>query len=253
MSDLYKCTKEIHDKCQNNSLCHLCDGESLYRNDKEAKEERRKVYQEQQAEEDKYFKVHKKEKKEGMGFEKRVAGKWNSFMGGNTKKKKVAKPRLDALFDEEPEEEVKPKVPNHSLIPSKLPTQIPKKTTVVGRGSKNEAKRQANSGAMWYAKGDITLDFALMECKERGSKNARGEKQITIPKLWLDKQEAEANQEGKNFWYLPFGYKNSDEIYLIKPFDHELEFVAELRRLQAENESLQQQLKEAQQAKEGEK
>jgi hypothetical protein len=92
---------------------------------------------------------------------------------------------------------------------------------------------------MWHSKGDIKLHHALMECKERGSTNSKGEKTISIPKAWLEKQEKEAFQEQRPYWYLPFGYKNDDAIYLIKPYDHELELVYELRKAREEIERLQ--------------
>ncbi|MDK2600583.1 hypothetical protein QO179_24120 [Bacillus stercoris] len=83
---------------------------------------------------------------------------------------------------------------------------------------------------MWHSKGDIKLEHALMECKERGTTNSRGEKQITIPKLWIEKQEKEAFQEQRPYWYIPFGYKGDPGIYLVKSYDHEMELIYELRK-----------------------
>ena len=109
---------------------------------------------------------------------------------------------------------------------------------------RDEAQRQFNSGAFWHSKGDIKLEHALMECKERGTTNARGEKQITIPKLWLEKQEKEAFQENRPYWYIPFGYKNDPSIYLVKPYDHEIEMIYEMRQSREEIERLQARVKE---------
>lgn len=202
----YKCSPEMHRVCSKNALCHLCDGKRLFHDpvaERKAKDEAKR--QRQLEQKSAPLKTHQKEKKEGMGFEKRVARTWNSTVGkANSRSNPVAKPRLDA-----------------------------------GLG---EAKRQPNSGATWKAKGDIKLYHALMECKERGTLSAKGEKQITIMKDWLDKMVVEAFKEGKNYWYLPFGYKGSDDIYIVKPFDHEMQIISELRAARERIEELEAQL-----------
>ena len=221
----------MHLRCANNALCHLCDGETLFKDPVAEKKEKLRIREEnKQAEKNALLKTHKKEKKEGMGFEKRVANEWNNKFS-KKQKKKVAKPRLDVNFDDEPEEVVE-----ETVVPTFLGTK-PKK--VAPKPQKKEAQRQANSGAMWHAKGDITLEHALLECKERGTTNSKGEKTISIPKLWIEKQEKEAFQEQKPYWYIPFAYKNDPGIYLVKSFDHEMEMIYELRRLREENEKLQ--------------
>lgn len=203
----YKCTSEMHRVCTNNALCHLCDGERLFKDpvaERKAKEEAKK--QKQQEKKQAAFKTHQKEKKEGMGFEKRVAKAWNQTVGTNrTRQPAASRPRIQ-----------------------------------VG----GEAQRQPNSGAMWHSKGDIKLHHALMECKERGTTNSKGEKQITIPKEWLDKMVKEAFQEGREYWYLPFAYKGSDDIYLVKPFDHEMQIINDLRQAREEIERLQERINE---------
>jgi len=230
----------MHEVCVNNALCHLCDGESLFKDpvaERKAKMEQREANRE--AEKKAPLKIYKQEKKEGMAFEKKVTNQWNNKFG-TKKKKKVAKPRfdIDALIgDDEEEEEVEEvKAPTFLGV---QPKATPKPTF-----EKKEAKRQANSGAMWHAKGDIKLEHALLECKERGTVNARGEKQITIPKLWIEKQEKEAFQEQRPFWYIPFGYKNDDGVYLVKSFDHEMEMIYEMRKLREENERLRKELED---------
>lgn len=170
--------------------------------------------------------------KEGMNLERKIAGKWNDAF--NTKKKKENKnPRLDinSMISEPKEKEEE-----EERAPSYYKNHTHKKT--YGRNKKDEAKRQINSGAMWFAKGDIRMEHALMEVKERGTFNGRGEKTISIPKRWLTKQEEEAFQEGRPFWYLSFAYKDDDEVYLIKSFDQELEMIQDLRRITEENEKL---------------
>lgn len=204
----YSCTSEMHRVCTNNALCHLCDGKRLFKDpvaERKAKEEAKR--EKQQAKKQELLKTHSKEKKEGMGFEKRVAKQWNQKVGsGRAKPAAGGKPRIQV--------------------------ETP------------EARRQPNSGAMWHSKGDIKLHHALMECKERGTTNSRGEKQITIPKEWLDKMEKEAFQEGREFWYLPFGYKGSEDIYLVKPFNHEMQLINDVREARERIEQLEERLKE---------
>lgn len=175
--------------------------------------------------------VKRTSRKEGMDLEIKIANKWNS----NFNKKKVHEnknPKID-LSEVLEKKEVKEDSPS-TLKYKKAP--VIKAT--YGQSKEDEARRQVASGALWYAKGDIKLDQALMEVKERGTMNARGEKTITIPKKWLVKQKDEAFQEGKPFWYLAFAYKNDDEVYLIKSLDHEMEMVQDLRRLESENNEL---------------
>lgn len=265
----YKCSFEIHKKCENNAICHLCDGSSLYKNTSEEKAAKREAAA-RRKEEEKHalLKTHKEEKKEGMAFEKRVAKRWNNFMNKNEqsgpllktsqKKHKVGKPRIDLSdimesdSNEEQNEVVEEKFTAglKGLTPGGMRTNVknvpkgPRPPAPAPQRPREEAKRQINSGAMWHSKGDIKLDHALMECKERGTKTARGAKTISIPKEWLDKQEKEAFQEQREYWYLPFGYKGDDAIYLVKPFDHELELIYELRKAREKIEELEAALKE---------
>lgn len=184
-----------------------------------------------------------KGRKEGMDLENRVTNRWNDGMSGPKKRKEPnVKKRFSLEMENTKEEQVSESgIQVSKGFSSKSPSIAPKKKSV-----QKEAKRQPNSGAMWYAKGDVLLDHALMEVKERGSKNARGEKTISIPKEWLTKQADEAFQERRDYWYLGFAYKNDDEIYLIKPYDHEIELIKEIRRLAEENEHLKNTLEKTQ-------
>lgn len=243
----YKCATEMHNRCENSALCHLCDGVSLYKNKREEQQQKWKQRDvNKQAEKDALFKTHKKEKKEGMAFEKRVASQWNDKFGSKNKKK-VAKPRLDMVIDDEEQleaENLEYRRQQASFDKPSMTIRPPSKTATPPKKKplRDEAQRQFNSGAFWHAKGDIKLEHALMECKERGTTNARGEKQITIPKEWLDKQEKEAFQEQRPYWYVPFGYKGDDAVYLIKPYDQEIEMIYEMRRAREEIERLQAEL-----------
>ena len=177
-----------------------------------------------------------KGKKEGMHREQQITNKWNARTSLNKEPKKANVKQRPSFLDEPEEEE---QIIYGSQLPDSFSTKAPQ---IKPRAKAPEATRQPNSGAMWHAKGDISLEHALMEVKERGSVNSRGEKTISIPKEWLDKQADEAFQENKEFWYLAFAYKGSDDVYIIKPYDDEIEMVVELRRLQSENEELKSKL-----------
>ncbi len=209
----YKCTPEMHKVCTNSAICHLCDGIRLFKDPKaEAKAKRearaQKILDRKRAP----LKTYSKEKKDGMAFEKNVQKKWNRKFAN------VQAARSD------------PKLRSKDMGRGST------------RGSLGEAQRQPNSGATWRAKGDIKLEHALMECKERGTVTSKGEKQITIMKNWLDKMVIEAHQEARNYWYLPFGFNGDDDIYLIKPYDHEMELIYELRVARERIQELETQL-----------
>lgn len=226
----YKCNEEMHRVCSNSALCHLCDGKRLFK-DPVAEQKAKQEAKMQRKEDIKNapLKTYQKEKKEGMAFEKRVAQKWNDRLGGG-KQKKLGKPRLD--LQEPPPSSPPPRIMDEGqLLPPPKPKPLQPRS--LGQGfPKQEAKRQPNSGAGWAAKGDIKLDHALMECKERGTVTSKGAKQIAIQKEWLDKMVIEAFKENRDYWYLPFGFKGDDDIYLVKPYDHEMQLIIELRQAQ---------------------
>lgn len=205
----------------------MCDGERLFKDPVAEKQEKmRKRQEKKDAEKSALLKTHKKEKKEGMAFEKKVAKQWNQKFG-NSKKKSVAKPRFEVSSEDH--------VSIGEIDASQVQAGPPKY-------QRDEAQRQFNSGAFWHSKGDIKLEHALMECKERGTVNSRGQKQITIPKEWIEKQEKEALQEQRPYWYIPFGYKNDDDVYLVKSYDHEIEMIYELRQARQRIEELEEEL-----------
>lgn len=104
------------------------------------------------------------------------------------------------------------------------------------------SRRRPNSGAIWCMPGDITTEEALMECKERGTVTSKGEKQIAIQKDWLEKIAFESRKDGKPYWYLPFGYKEDEMIYLVKDFDHELEMIHQIKIMREKIVELEEQL-----------
>lgn len=168
----YKCNQEQFKICENNSICHLCDGNNRFKKPKYLiLREKEKVRKE--------AKIAKK-KKEGMSFEKAVAKKINRRLGS------------------------------------------PQPRTV--------ARRRPNSGAIWHMPGDIVTPEQLLECKERGSTNARGESQITIPRDHLEKVRQEAIQSDRVPYYV-FTYKNHPETYVVKNFDDELDLLQQIQIL----------------------
>jgi hypothetical protein len=94
------------------------------------------------------------------------------------------------------------------------------------------ARRRPNSGAIWSMPGDIvTEEGFIFECKERGSITGRGEKTISIHKEWLDKVALEAISSKRRYWAVPFGYKDSDEVYIVKDYNTELEMIQTIKML----------------------
>lgn len=100
-----------------------------------------------------------------------------------------------------------------------------------------EARRQVRSGAIWFMPGDVADPVILVECKERSSVTANGEKSITIPKSWLTKLEAEAKLDGK-YPTFAFRYKNDEQIYSINKFEVLEDMVLEIKYLRVDNENL---------------
>lgn len=103
------------------------------------------------------------------------------------------------------------------------------------RKAKDVARRQLNSGAMAHALGDViteeSLTAALTEFKERGSTTAKGEKTISIKKEWLEKLKWEASQMNREYYFLPFRYKNDDTEYVAMEYDILLSYVQTIQTL----------------------
>lgn len=95
--------------------------------------------------------------------------------------------------------------------------------------------QQPNSGALWFAPGDVKMDEFLMECKER-KLSAKGEKQFTVTKEMLEKIEAEAGYSRPGV--LAFGFKGCNEVYLISNYNTWLDLVQRNNQLKEANEKL---------------
>jgi hypothetical protein len=108
--------------------------------------------------------------------------------------------------------------------------------------SKDVARRQIASGALHFALGDMIteeeLTASLAEFKERGSKDARGAKTISIKKEWLDKLEDEARQMGKTYYFLPFSFKGSNKDYVALDYDILLSYIQTIQALLEHNRLL---------------
>lgn len=120
----------------------------------------------------------------------------------------------------------------------------------VVRQAKDVARRQLASGALHFALGDMIteeeLTASLSEFKERGSKDAKGAKTISIKKEWLDKLAEEARQMGKSYYFLPFTFKGSDKDYVALDYDILLSYIQTIQALLEQNRLLAQQIENQQ-------
>lgn len=112
--------------------------------------------------------------------------------------------------------------------------------------AKDTARRQIASGALSFALGDMiteeALTAALAEYKERGQTDAKGEKQITIKRKWLEEIEEEAKEMGKEFYFLPFRFKGDNQEYVVLNYDRFLAYIQLIQSLVEENRLLRKQL-----------
>jgi hypothetical protein len=101
--------------------------------------------------------------------------------------------------------------------------------------SKEIAQKQIASGALHFALGDMIteeeLTSAIAEFKQRGELSSSGQKQITIKKDWLDKLKKEANIMKKDYYFLPFSFKESDDIYVVLDYDILLSYIQTIQIL----------------------
>lgn len=72
-------------------------------------------------------------------------------------------------------------------------------------------KTTPNSGATPFAKGDVTLDKCLVECKTKTTDS----ESISIKKEWLDKLNQESLFMGKEYFALIFNFGPSSNNYVI--------------------------------------
>ena len=72
-------------------------------------------------------------------------------------------------------------------------------------------RRQPNSGATMFAKGDVTLDDWLLECKTK----TKPSESITIHKEWIEKNDKEALFIGKPYNAIAFNFGPDEKNYYI--------------------------------------
>ncbi|HLO11159.1 MAG TPA: hypothetical protein VK190_02760 [Pseudoneobacillus sp.] len=95
------------------------------------------------------------------------------------------------------------------------------------------ARRRPNSGAIWSLPGDIVTEDALFEAKERGTRTSSGEKTISIHREWLEKiREETIEKTSKQYWFLPFSFKNDKGIYVATDFELQLQIINTLHDLE---------------------
>lgn len=110
------------------------------------------------------------------------------------------------------------------------------------RFARESAHRQINSGAIKSLPGDMIteeeLTASLAEFKERGNKTSKGEKVISIQKKWLEQMKDEARYMNKEYYFLPFRYKNDNTEYVIMEYDILLSYVQTIQMLHEQNKLL---------------
>ena len=83
------------------------------------------------------------------------------------------------------------------------------------RVAKNlKGKRQPNSGATPFFKGDVKTEHFCIECKTAMTEK----KSMSIKAEWIDKLKEEAFAMGKPYWALVFsfgGLNNPENFYII--------------------------------------
>ena len=132
---------------------------------------------------------------------------------------------------EKEEERKKNRIPKKKKEGMGFEKKVAKRYNNVLSNNENNARRRPNSGAIWSMPGDIVTEKELIECKERGSVTSRGEKTISIPKAQLDKIKEESFLAKRETWYYIFGYKDSEEIYLVKDYEDELRMIQQINIL----------------------
>lgn len=94
---------------------------------------------------------------------------------------------------------------------TKKPTRFFSKQQETAIAEDFGGKRQPNSGATPFAKGDVTLDKFLIECKTR----TKSSDSISIKKEWIEKLVRESLFEGKENWSLAFNFGPNEPNYYI--------------------------------------
>lgn len=86
-------------------------------------------------------------------------------------------------------------------------------------------KRSANSGASMWQKSDVINDLFAIECKT----HTEHREQFTIKKAWIDKNEEERFQMGKQYSALAIQFGPDEENYYLISESLFLELLNHLR------------------------
>ena len=93
----------------------------------------------------------------------------------------------------------------------KKPTRYYSKRQEQKVADATQGKRQVNSGATLFAKGDVSTDKVLIECKTKMSPSAS----ISVKKEWIEKNRAEALFMGKPYEAVAIAFGPGEENYYI--------------------------------------
>jgi hypothetical protein len=73
------------------------------------------------------------------------------------------------------------------------------------------SKKQKNSGASMFCKGDLKSEKFLIECKTK----AKSSESISIKKEWIDKIKQEMFAMNREYWSVAFSFGNNKNYYII--------------------------------------
>jgi hypothetical protein len=76
---------------------------------------------------------------------------------------------------------------------------------------KLQGKKQLNSGATMFAKGDVVTDNFLVECKTK----IKDSKSISIQKEWIEKLKEECFAMRKPYWAISFSFGDNEDYFII--------------------------------------
>ena len=88
-----------------------------------------------------------------------------------------------------------------------------------------EGKRQSNSGATPFQKGDVVSDLFLIECKTKTTPS----NSITVKREWIDKNKEEAFAMNKPYSAVAISFGDDENYFIIdkKLFQRLLEYLKE--------------------------
>lgn len=76
---------------------------------------------------------------------------------------------------------------------------------------KFHGRKQLNSGATMFQKGDVITDKILIECKTK----VKESKSISIQKDWIEKLKEEAFAMRRPYWAIIFNFGDNEDYFII--------------------------------------